>query len=202
MLHMMSCVLRTLFCTLLAMYKPACCAGNRSNSCAEGQALNTNLPGQGERPGGSCLQALPGQAAQEQEEQRVGERLQVVAPAGRAAQVRVHARVADCPPAQRRTIGGQQGKVPSSVPGKVLRCRTDSPCCKCVNGTGWPQMAILQDASQLVLPFGCTANVIFVGALHSMHCLGLLASITSLTGPSLNCKIVMPEGLPYYGACT
>ena len=159
---------RTLFCTLLAMYKPACCAGNRSNSCAEGQALNTNLPGQGERPGGSCLQALPGQAAQEQEEQRVGERLQVVAPAGRAAQVRVHARVADCPPAQRRTIGGQQGKVPSSVPGKVLRCRTDSPCCKCVNGTAgrrWQSckmhhslccpLAVQQTSSSLVPFIAC-----------------------------------------------
>ena len=37
------------------------------------------------------LEALPRQAAVEQEEQRVGQALQVVAPAGRAPQVRVHA---------------------------------------------------------------------------------------------------------------
>ena len=48
---------------------------------------------------GARLEALPGQAAVEQEHERVGQALQVVAPAGRAAQVRVHARIAYRAPA-------------------------------------------------------------------------------------------------------
>ena len=50
---------------------------------------------------GRCLEALPGQAPVEQEHERVGQALQVIAPAGCAAQVRVHARVSYGAPAAR-----------------------------------------------------------------------------------------------------
>ncbi len=53
---------------------------------------------------GARLVALPGQAALEQEQQRVRQALQVVAPAGGAAQVRVHARIPHRAPAQPNTV--------------------------------------------------------------------------------------------------
>jgi len=56
------------------------------------------------------LVALPGQAALEQEEQRVRQALQVVAAAGGAAQVRVHARIPHRAPARARPPEGALGQ--------------------------------------------------------------------------------------------
>ena len=60
-------------------------AATAARAARQGHALD--------RAARTHLVALPGQPAAQQEEQRVGERLEVVAPAGRPPQVRVHARI-------------------------------------------------------------------------------------------------------------
>ena len=73
----------------------ACCADATAEADRQGAQGGAAVL----RQGAAHLVALPGQPPLEQEEQRVRQRLQVVAPAGRAAQVRVHARVAHRAPA-------------------------------------------------------------------------------------------------------